>query len=85
MKYFDLTVEAGKIFEPTMTVDSLLIKLGLANHKNTVEEETNLLYEILKVYDNPIEVKKLVEDKIKANGEDLKNRGLVEKSPLILV
>lgn len=84
MKMIDLTIVANKIFKPEMKVDGMLIKAGLEIHRLKVLEMNEILNKVLRVYDNPIEVKAVVTKLLADNNNDLRKRGLVEAKKLEL-
>ena len=85
MKMIDLTDEASKVFEPNLTMDKMFVKMNIEIHKQRIKEMDITLNSILKVYDNPIEVRTLVTTLLSENSKDLINRGIVEPFKLELV
>jgi|ETNvirome_6_1000_1030641.scaffolds.fasta_scaffold159326_1 hypothetical protein len=85
MKMIDLTDEASKVFEPNLTMDKLFVKMNIEVHTQRIEQMDKALNEILKVYDNPIQVKTIITTMLSENSKDLINRGVVEPFKLELV
>jgi len=85
MKLCELTEKAGEIFTAEMQVDQLLVKLSLSAFKHYVEEANKDLTDLLKVYDNPLELKPALEKILAMNTKSLRDRGLITPPKLELV